>query len=34
MGALTPEMINSLKESNGLIGEYPYYRPTDKKDLE
>ena len=34
MGALTPEMVESLKESNGLIGDYSYYGPTGKKDLE
>ena len=33
-GALSPEMVKSLKESNGLIGDYSYYGPTGKKDLE
>ncbi len=34
MGTLSPEMVKSLKESNGLIGDYSYYGPTGKKDLE
>lgn len=34
MGALSPEMVNSMKESTGLISDYSYYGPTGKKDLE
>lgn len=34
MGALSPEMVKSLKESTGLISDYSYYGPTGKKDLE
>ena len=34
MGTLSPEMVKSLKESSGLIGDYSYYGPTGKKDLE
>ena len=33
-GALSAEMVKSLKESNGLVGDYSYYGPTGKKDLE
>lgn len=34
MSALTPAMAKSLKESNGLIGDFSYHGPTGKKDLE
>ena len=34
MGALSPEMVTSLKESTGLISDYSYYGPTGKGDLE
>ena len=34
MGALSPEMVKSLKESTGLIGDYSYYGPNGKKYLE
>lgn len=33
-GALSPEMLKSLKESTGLISDYSYYGPTGKKDME
>lgn len=34
MGALSLQMVTSLKESTGLISDYSYYGPTGKKDLE
>lgn len=34
MGALSPEMVTSLKESTGLSSDYSYYGPTGKKGLE
>ena len=34
MGGLTPEMVKSLKESNGLMDDHSYYGPTGTKDLE
>ena len=34
MSALSPEMVQSLKESAGLMSDYLYYGPTGKRDLE
>ena len=34
VGALTPEMVEALKEMTGLLDDYSYYGPTGKKDLE
>ena len=34
MGGLPPYMAKSLTAGSGLIGDYSYYGPTGKKDLE